>query len=46
MNEIQANSLARSVYKAIQSFYSDPENVRKFEEWKEKRNQNVRIKPD
>lgn len=37
MNDIQANNLARSVYKSIQSFYSDPENVRKFEEWKKER---------
>ena len=37
MNEIQAKTLARSVYKAIQTFYSDPENVRKFEAWKKER---------
>ena len=37
MNEIQTNILARSVYKSIQSFYSEPENMKKFEEWKKER---------
>ena len=37
MNDIQAKSIARSLYKAMQAFYSDAENVRKFEEWKKER---------
>ena len=36
MNTVQSNIIARTVFKCIQDFYSDPENVRKFEEWKKK----------
>ena len=39
MNTVQSNIIARSVYKELQTFYSNPENVRKFEEWKKKRKQ-------
>lgn len=28
------DSLARATLEAVQRFYQDPENVRKFEEWK------------
>lgn len=34
----QIESLARALLPSIQEFYSDPENVRKFEEWQAKRN--------
>ena len=37
MDAIQSNIIARTVFKELQAFYSDPENVKKFEEWKEKR---------
>ncbi len=40
ISDVQANILARSIYKEIQSFYSDPENVRKFEEWKKQQDKN------
>ena len=33
----QIESLARTLLPSIQEFYSDPENVRKFEEWQAKR---------
>lgn len=35
----QIESLARALLPSIQEFYSDPENVRKFEEWQAKRNE-------
>lgn len=31
------DSMARGVVIAMEAFYADPENVRKFEEWKAKR---------
>lgn len=37
MDAIQSNIIARTVFKELQAFYSDPENVKKFEEWKKKR---------
>lgn len=37
LTEYQKESLARSVYEAAQRFYSDPENVKKFEAWKKER---------
>ena len=37
MDAIQSNIIARTVFKELQAFYSDPKNVRKFEEWKKKR---------
>ena len=33
----QIESLARTLLPSIREFYSDPENVRKFEEWQAKR---------
>lgn len=33
----QIESLARALLPSIQEFYSNPENVRKFEEWQDKR---------
>lgn len=31
------DSMARGVVIAMEAFYADPENVRKFEEWKAQR---------
>lgn len=35
--EVEARNLARAFYEAAKRFYEDPENVRKFEEWKKAR---------
>ena len=32
--EEQTEQLARATYEACKRFYADPENVRRFEEWK------------
>ena len=37
LTEYQKKELARSVYEAAQRFYSDPENVKKYEAWKKER---------
>ena len=37
LTEYQKESLARSVYEAAKRFYSDPENVKKYEAWKKER---------
>lgn len=37
LSKWQVESLARALLPAIEEFYSDPENVRKFEEWQAKR---------
>ena len=37
MDAIQSNIIARTVFKELQAFYANPENVKKFEEWKKKR---------
>ena len=37
LTEYQKEALARSTYEAAMRFYSDPENVKKFEEQKKKR---------
>ena len=34
ISEFQAELLARALLPSIYEFYADPENVRKFEEWK------------
>lgn len=34
ISKFQAESLARTLLPCIQEFYKDPENIRKFEEWK------------
>ncbi len=34
LSEYQTEQLARATYEACQRFYADPENVKKFEEWK------------
>lgn len=38
LTEYQKESLARSVYESAKRFYSDPENVKKYEAWKKERN--------
>lgn len=46
IDAIQSNSIARTVFKELQNFYSNPENMKKFEEWKKKReNQKEEDKP-
>ena len=37
LTDNQVNDLARSVAWAVKKFYEDPENVKKFEEWKKER---------
>ena len=37
LTEYQKESLAKAVYEAAQRFYSDPENVKKYEAWKKER---------
>lgn len=37
LSEYQKKELARATYEAAQRFYSDPENVKKFEAWKKER---------
>lgn len=39
-NDSKINTLTMTLYKTLQEFYSDPENVRKFEEWKKQRDKN------
>ena len=34
LSEEQTEQLARATYEACKRFYADPENVRRFEEWK------------
>lgn len=40
VSKFQAESLARTLLPSIQEFYADPENVRKFEEWRAAREKN------
>ena len=43
LSEEQTEQLARATYEACKRFYADPENVRRFEEWKaEKEKSKVR----
>jgi len=37
LTKYQKESLARAVYEAAQRFYSDPENMKKYEAWKKER---------
>ncbi|MFR5901825.1 MAG: hypothetical protein ACLUIO_20405 [Neglectibacter timonensis] len=37
LTEWQMQSLARTALEGCKRFYADPDNVKKFEEWKEKR---------
>lgn len=37
LSEFQKKELARATYEAAKRFYSDPENVKKFEAWKKER---------
>ena len=37
LTEWQMQSLARAALEGCKRFYADPDNVKKFEEWKEKR---------
>lgn len=37
LTEYQKKELGRAVYEAAQRFYSDPENVKKYEAWKKER---------
>ena len=34
LSDFQTKQLARATYEACQRFYADPENVKRFEEWK------------
>ena len=36
-SEFQKNQLGRAVYEAVHRFMQDPENAKKFEEWKKQR---------
>ena len=38
LSEYQTEQLAKALLEACQRFYSDPENVKKYEEWKKKNN--------
>ena len=37
LSKYQVESLGRSLHETVQRFYSDPENERRFQEWKKKR---------
>ena len=38
LSEYQTEQLAKTLLEACQRFYSDPENIKKYEEWKKKNN--------
>jgi len=41
LSEEQTEQLARATYEACKRFYADPENIRRFEEWKENKENDV-----
>lgn len=38
LTEFQTRQLARTILDECEKFYSNPENVKRFEEWKKKKN--------
>jgi len=43
-NEFQIHLLATELFYGIQEFYSNPENMKRFEEWEKKRENERRAK--
>lgn len=41
LSEDQTEQLARATYEACKRFYADPENVKRFEEWKANKENDV-----
>lgn len=39
LSDYDKESLGRAVYEAAKRFYQDPENVKKYEEWKKKKHE-------